>query len=371
MLTASSASSLNARNARAANPVLLRHRLSSGHPSAAAEPRPLRALPLPGTRGKLRARHRPLRATLPAFRLAVPSGRKKGRISGRKTQETRTAGVSLAPRPPRTGSMRSRRKPRRFVRYPASSESPFRAPKNRLSGPLCPGRPLFRPLPRCSLQCVCGLPAGDDGPAAGIRLTLRGRKIKGLRLLAVPSGSGSRRRGTPCSFQSTPAPPPGLRGLKGRAKAPKLRGPGARVGSCGPAPRLRGPASGPFSAVPSGVKTAALPALFPPETVELSGLSGYALPPYPPAESPPAARYFCGPSRQRCSEKCGPRPSPAHGERPFQPRFPRGRGSFSFFPALRASSSSGSGPSPRFSPGLRHPPEAHGRPFRISPSFHP
>ena len=169
---------------------------------------------------------------------------------------------------------------------PSLFGAPPRAPKTRLSGSfrdrkasLPASAALFPPV-------RVRLPPGENGPASGICRTLRGRKIKGLRLHAVPSGSGSAQTWNALlpSGLVPPAPPPGLRGLTGRAKAPRLRGPGATVGSCGPAPRLRGPASGPFSAVPSGVKTAVLPALFTPETAwSFPAFSGHALPPFPPA----------------------------------------------------------------------------------------
>jgi len=147
------------------------------------------------------------------------------------------------------------------------------------------GRPLFRPLPRCSLQCVCGLPPGENRPDSGICRCLRGRKIKGLRLRSLRLWSRTDLE-RPCSFQGTflPLRLPAFAASRAERKRRRFAAPARLSGHAARRPAFAARHPAPFSAVPSGVKTAALPALFPPEAAwSFPAFSGHALPPFPPA----------------------------------------------------------------------------------------
>ena len=223
---------------------------------------------------------------------------------------------SAAPFPPagkKEGSREEKRRKRERLEYPsllARSCSGFTAPSlsaERSPAASCGTQPLRRASPRPEDQTFRLVPRPEglsSGPCRAVPSSACAvcPRVKKPGFGRLPHSQGPEDKGSapprrslrlrfrtdldrPALFRARSSrSAPGLRGLTGRAKAPRLHGPGATVGSCGPAPRLRGPASGPFSAVPSGVKTAALPALFPPEAAwSFPAFSGHALPPFPPA----------------------------------------------------------------------------------------
>jgi len=367
MLTASSASSLNARKRHgAANAVLRLHRLSSGHPSAAQSLAPcghslFRAQAessAPGT-GPCGPRSRPSAAPFP------PAGKKEGFREEKRRKRERLEYPSLRAR--LASACAQRRKPascgtqplRRA--FPRPEDQTFRLvprPEGLSSGlcravpssarAVCPPRvkrPDFGHLPQ---------PQGpEDKRSAPPRRSLRLRFPQTWNAPALFRARSSRSA-------------PGLRGLTGRAKAPKLRGPGATAGSCGPAHHatpsrpgirpffrrsLRRENCGSSGSVPSR------------DRVELSGLFRACFAAVPSGVkarlrrgSPSApSRYFCsekhGPGLHRHTAK-GPSSPVFHGVGEVFPFFRHGELRNALFRAFPAFFLPASGTRPRPTAGL-------------------